>query len=73
MLVKGAYLHNLKGVDIEIPLGVITVVTGVSGSGKSSFVRDIFYEGMKRLLDGAPIESIACEGIMGNLLSLIHI
>ncbi|MDO4771651.1 excinuclease ABC subunit UvrA [Porphyromonas sp.] len=65
--VKGAYLHNLKNVDVTIPLGVIAVVTGVSGSGKSSFVRDIFYEGMKRLLDNAPIDSIACDSITGNL------
>ena len=65
--VRGAYLHNLKNVDITIPLGVITVVTGVSGSGKSSFVRDIFYEGMKRLLDGAPIDAIACDSITGHL------
>ncbi len=65
--VEGAYLHNLKNIDVTIPLGVIAVVTGVSGSGKSSLVRDVFYEGLKRLLDNAPIESIACERISGNL------
>ncbi len=37
--------NNLKGVDVKFPLNVMTVVTGVSGSGKSSLVRDIFYEG----------------------------
>ena len=42
--VTGARKNNLKGVDVKFPLNVMTVVTGVSGSGKSSLVRDIFYE-----------------------------
>ena len=45
--VTGARKNNLKGVDVKFPLNVMTVVTGVSGSGKSSLVRDIFYEGVK--------------------------
>ncbi len=49
----GARKNNLKGVDVKFPLNVMTVVTGVSGSGKSSLVRDIFYEGVKRHLDDA--------------------
>ena len=51
--VKGARMNNLKGIDVKFPLNVMTVVTGVSGSGKSSLVRGIFYEGVKRLLDDA--------------------
>lgn len=43
--VKGARKNNLKGIDVKFPLNVMTVVTGVSGSGKSSLVRDIFYDG----------------------------
>ncbi len=49
--VKGARANNLKGIDVQFPLNVLTCVTGVSGSGKSSLVRDIFYNAMKRHFD----------------------
>ena len=45
--------NNLKGIDVDIPLNVMTCVTGVSGSGKSTLVRDILYRGVKRHLDEA--------------------
>ncbi|KQZ08406.1 ABC-ATPase UvrA [Agromyces sp. Root1464] len=51
--VQGAEANNLRGVDVEFPLGVLTAVTGVSGSGKSSLVNDILYRVLANRLNGA--------------------
>ena len=52
ILIKGAKLHNLKNIDVEIPLNSFTVITGVSGSGKSSLAFDTLYaEGQRRYVE----------------------
>lgn len=65
ILLKGARMNNLKGIDVSFPLNVMTVVTGVSGSGKSSLVKGILYRALKRHLDEVaeiPGEYLALEG-----------
>lgn len=49
---KGVHQNNLKNVDVSIPLEVMTVITGVSGSGKSSLIRDVFYPNLLKLQTG---------------------
>jgi excinuclease ABC subunit A len=55
--VIGATANNLKNINVKFPLNVMTVVTGVSGSGKSSLVRDVFYAGLKKQLSGDAVMS----------------
>lgn len=63
--VKGARQNNLKNIDVEIPLGVMTCVTGVSGSGKSSLVNEILYKALARKLNRARTIPGLHDGIEG--------
>ncbi len=65
--VEGAMEHNLKNVDARFPLGVLTVVTGVSGSGKSSLVGDILYPAVFRYLNHTGTAPGTFRGLSGNL------
>lgn len=63
--VKGARQNNLKNIDVEIPLGVMTCVTGVSGSGKSSLVNEILYKALAKKLNRARTIPGLHDGIEG--------
>ena len=52
LIIRKPIHHNLIGDDVTVPLGTMTVVTGVSGSGKSSLVHDVIYAGIQRMLGG---------------------
>ncbi len=66
LVVKGAKQNNLKGIDVAFPQGLLTVVTGVSGSGKSSLVNEILYPYLAKNLNRMQnIEYGACDEILG--------
>ncbi len=65
LTVHGAAVNNLKHVDVSFPLGVMTVVTGVSGSGKSSLVNEVLYKTLARKLNHAQVIPGKCDGIDG--------
>ena len=65
--VEGAMEHNLKDINVTFPLGALTVVTGVSGSGKSSLVGDILYPAIYRHINQAGATPGTFRGLSGNL------
>ena len=73
IVVKGARMNNLKGIDVEIPLNVMTVITGVSGSGKSSLVKGILYPALKRHLGGVCDAPGEYMGLEGDYLAVKHV
>jgi len=65
--VKGARQNNLKNIDVKFPLNVMTVVTGVSGSGKSSLVNDVFYNALQHHYKGSALERAEFNSITGDI------
>ena len=71
--VEGAMEHNLKDINVRFPLGVLTVVTGVSGSGKSSLVGDVLYPAIYRHINHAGAAPGTFRGLGGNLDRITHV
>lgn len=71
--IKGARMNNLKGVNVKFPLNVLTVVTGVSGSGKSSLVKGILYPALKRQLDEVAEIPGEYSSISGDIKMIQHV
>lgn len=64
---KGVTANNLKGIDVRFPLGVMTCVTGVSGSGKSSLVRGVLYPALRRSLDESGVKPGSFKALEGDV------
>lgn len=75
LIVQGARQHNLKSIDVPFPISAFSVVTGVSGSGKSSLVEDVLFATLSRMLNHSKIQSRNCDGILGaeNLKNVVHV
>lgn len=65
--IHGAYCNNLKNIDVVIPLGVMTVVTGVSGSGKTSLIRRVLYDVLQHRFEGATDYVGSCVAMDGDV------
>ncbi|MEJ2360745.1 MAG: excinuclease ABC subunit UvrA [Gammaproteobacteria bacterium] len=63
--ITGAHGNNLKHVDVDIPIGLMTAITGVSGSGKSTLINDTLYRYAAREINGSGEEPAACQDIHG--------
>lgn len=71
--IKGARMNNLKGIEVKFPLNTMTVVTGVSGSGKSSLVKGILYPALKRQLDEVADLPGEYSSISGDIKAVKHV
>ncbi len=63
--IRGAAAHNLRGIDVEIPIGSLVAVTGVSGSGKSTLVENVLYGTYQRARGKVDVEPGECEALVG--------
>ena len=70
--IKGAKENNLKNLDVKIPLGVFTCITGVSGSGKSSLINEVLYKNLAKKIYGSSEKGGKCKEILGVRLLSIH-
>ena len=73
ILIKGARMNNLRGIDVKIPLNVMTVVTGVSGSGKSSLIRGILFPALKRHMGEVFDAPGEYSGLGGDIDAIKHV
>jgi excinuclease ABC subunit A len=71
--VKGARENNLKGIDVKIPLNIITVITGVSGSGKSSLIKNILYPSLNKRINGVGEKTGRFDYLEGDLHLINHV
>ena len=71
--ITGASQHNLKNIDVKIPLNALTVVSGVSGSGKTTLIKKIFYPAMMRLFDGTGEKPGQFKELRGDMRSITAI
>lgn len=70
--IDGARLHNLKSVDVSFPISAFSVVTGVSGSGKSSLVEDVLFTSLSRYLSNSQLPCYGCDSItVGNAVKKV--
>lgn len=75
LVIRGATANNLKNIDVKIPLGVFTGITGVSGSGKSTLIIDTLYAALAQHLYRMPKHSVAIRGIEGleHVDKVVHV
>ena len=73
LTIEGARQHNLKGFDVDIPLGVFSVVAGVSGSGKSTLIKKILYPALKKQLEQVGERPGLHKALVGDFSKIDHV
>lgn len=69
IIIKNAYLHNLKNLNVTFPLNKFSVIVGVSGSGKSTLMKDVLYSALKNFLD-EDVKKNGCDAIIGDIADI---